>query len=284
MSKRKHKKDSPPAAVAAVVGEPAPGAAAASNTISPEDYRAQLHFLQIELVKLQRHFIGCGDKILVLLEGRDAAVKDGSIKRIVENLSPRETRVVALGKPSDRKRGGWYFQRYVAQLPVAEELVLFNRSWYNRAGVEHVMGFCTKDEHEEFMQSVPKFEEMLVNSGIKLLKYYLDIGKGEQTRRLADRKRDPLKQWKSSPIDAAALKHWNAYSDARDAMLLRTHTAFAPWHIVRVDDKRLARLNLMRDILSRLPYPGKKNKLVQPDANIAFEFTPECIAAKRLAR
>jgi len=134
------------------------------------------------------------------------------------------------------------------------------------------------------MQSVPKFEEMLVNSGIRLLKYYLDIGKGEQTRRLADRKRDPLKQWKSSPVDAVALKHWKAYSDARDAMLLRTHTAFAPWHIVHADDKRLARLNLMRDILSRLPYPGKKNKLVQPDANIAFEFTPDCIAAKRLAR
>ena len=285
MSKHKHKGKTPPVALAAAVtGEPAPGAAAGSSMISVEDYRAQLHLLQTELVKLQRHFIGCGDKILVLLEGRDAAGKEGNIKRIVEHLSPRETRVVALGKPSDRERRGWYFQRYVAQLPVAEELVLFNRSWYNRAGVEHVMGFCTKDEHEEFMQSVPKFEEMLVNSGIRLLKYYLDIGKGEQTRRLADRKRDPLKQWKSSPIDAAALKHWKAYSDARDAMLLRTHTAFAPWHIVRADDKRLARLNLMRDILSRLPYPGKKNKLVQPDANIAFEFTPECIAAKRLAR
>ena len=285
MSKHKHKGKTPPVALAAAVtGEPAPGAAAGSSMISVEDYRAQLHLLQTELVKLQRHFIGCGDKILVLLEGRDAAGKDGNIKRIAEHLSPRETRVVALGKPSDRERRGWYFQRYVAQLPVAEELVLFNRSWYNRAGVEHVMGFCSKDEHEEFMQSVPKFEEMLVNSGIRLLKYYLDIGKGEQTRRLADRKRDPLKQWKSSPIDAAALKHWKAYSDARDAMLLRTHTAFAPWHIVRADDKRLARLNLMRDILSRLPYPGKKNKLVQPDANIAFEFTPECIAAKRLAR
>ena len=282
--KQKKKKDAPAAAIAAVRGDVVSGAAAAGTTISPEDYRAQLHLLQVELVKLQRHFIGCGDKILVLLEGRDAAGKDGNIKRIVENLSPRETRVVALGKPSDRERGGWYFQRYVAQLPVAEELVLFNRSWYNRAGVEHVMGFCSKDEHEEFMQSVPKFEEMLVNSGIKLLKCYLDIGKGEQTRRLADRKRDPLKQWKSSPADAVALKHWKDYSDARDAMLPRTHTAFAPWHIVRADDKRLARLNLMRDILSRLPYPGKKNKLVQPDANIAFEFTPECIAAKGLAR
>jgi len=256
----------------------------AKTSISREDYDAQLHILQVELVKLQRHFIGCGDRILVLLEGRDAAGKDGSIKRIVEYLSPRETRVVALGKPSDRDRSGWYFQRYVAHLPVAEELVLFNRSWYNRAGVEHVMGFCSKDQHEEFMQSVPKFEEMLVNSGIKLLKYYLDIGKGEQTRRLAERERDPLKQWKTSPIDAVAVKHWKAYSDARDAMLLRTHTAVAPWHIVRADDKRLARLNLMRDILSRLHYAGKKNKIAQADPNIAFEFTPECIDAKRLAR
>ena len=259
------------------------GGSPATASISHEDYDAQLHILQVELVKLQRHFIGCGDKILILLEGRDSAGKDGSIKRIVQYLSPRETRVVALGKPSDRERGGWYFQRYVAQLPVAQELVLFNRSWYNRAGVEHVMGFCSKDEHEEFMLSVPKFEEMLVNSGIKLLKYYLDIGKDEQTRRLAERKRDPLKQWKSSPVDAVALKHWKAYSRARDAMLLRTHTAMAPWHIVRADDKHLARLNLMRDILSRLHYAGKKSKLVQPDPNVAFEFTPECVAAKRLA-
>jgi polyphosphate kinase 2 len=256
----------------------------ATVSISREDYEAQLHVLQVELVKLQRHFIGRGDRILVLLEGRDAAGKDGSIKRIVEYLSPRETRVVALGKPSDRDRRGWYFQRYVAHLPVAEELVLFNRSWYNRASVEHVMGFCSKEEHEEFMQSVPKFEEMLVNSGIKLLKYYLDIDKGEQTRRLAERQRDPLKQWKTSPIDAVALKHWKAYSEARDAMLLRTHTAVAPWRIVKADDKRLARLNLMRDILSRLHYAGKKNKLVQPDANITFEFTPDCLDAKRLAR
>ena len=253
-------------------------------SISVKDYQTQLEVLQIELVKLQRHFIGCGDKILVLLEGRDAAGKDGSIKRIVEYLSPRETRVVALGKPSDRERRAWYFQRYVAQLPVAEEFVLFNRSWYNRAGVEHVMGFCTKKEHEEFMNSVPKFEEMLVNSGISILKYYLDIGKDEQVKRLAERQRDPLKQWKSSPIDAVAVKHWKAYSAARDAMLLRTHTAIAPWHIVRANNKRLARLNLIRDILSRLHYAGKKKKLVQPDANIVFKFTPECIDAKLLER
>ena len=211
----------------------------ANVPISAEDYQAQLHLLQVELVKLQRHFIGCGDKILVLVEGRDAAGKDGSIKRIVEYLSPRETRVVALGKPSDRERRAWYFQRYVAQLPLAEEFVLLNRSWYNRAGVEHVMGFCSKEEHEEFTQSVPKFEEMLVNSGIKVLKYYHDIDKDEQVKRLAERQRDPLKQWKTSPIDAVAVKHWKAYSAARDAMLLRTHTAIAPWRIVRTNNKRL---------------------------------------------
>ncbi|CAN5440961.1 polyphosphate kinase 2 [soil metagenome] len=252
--------------------------------ISSKQYHAQLHLLQVELVKLQRHFIGCGDKILVLIEGRDAAGKDGSIKRIVKHLSPRETRVVALGKPSDRELRSWYFQRYIAQLPVAEEFVLFNRSWYNRAGVEHVMGFCSKEEHEEFMLSVPKFEEMLVNSGIKVLKYYLDIDKDEQVKRLAERHSDPLKQWKSSPIDAVAVQHWKAYSAARDAMLLRTHTAIAPWHIVRTNNKRLARLNLIRDILSRLHYAGKKNKLVQPDADVAFEFTPDCIGSQRLAR
>jgi polyphosphate kinase 2 len=287
MSKRKHEHGDEVGQAAtggAGLAAPAPGTACSTAPISREDYEAQLHLLQVELVKLQRHFIGCGDKILVLVEGRDAAGKDGGIKRVVEHLSPRETRVVALGRPSDREQRGWYFQRYVAELPVAEEFVLFNRSWYNRAGVERVMGFCSDEEHEEFMQSVARFEEMLVNSGIRLLKYYLDVSKDEQTRRLAERKRDPLKRWKSSPIDAVAVKHWKAYSEARDTMLLRTHTTIAPWHIVRADDKRLARLNLMRDILSRLHYAGKKDKLVRPDPDVAFEFTPDCIAAKRLAR
>ncbi len=251
--------------------------------LSREDYESRLYALQIELVKLQRHFIECGDRILILLEGRDAAGKDGTIKRIVEHLSPRETRVVALGKPSDRERSGWYFQRYVPHLPVAEELVLFNRSWYNRAGVERVMGFCTPEEHEEFMQSVPRFEAMLVGSGIKLLKYYLDVSKDEQVRRLRERRRDPLTQWKSSPIDAVAVKHWKAYSRARDEMLMRTHDAVAPWRVVRADVKRVARLNLIRDILSRLHYAGKNQKLVRPDTDVVLEFSPECIASGRLA-
>ena len=246
-------------------------------------YKTALRDLQIELVKLQRHFIRHGERILVLLEGRDAAGKDGSIKRIVEHLSPRETRVVALGKPSDRERTGWYFQRYVQYLPVAQELVLFNRSWYNRAGVERVMGFCSDDEYEEFMQSVPKFEEMLVNSGVRLLKFYLDISKDEQKQRLANRRGDPLTQWKSSPIDAVAIAHWKAYSRSRDSMLLRTHTAIAPWVIVRADDKHQARLNLMRSILSSLDYAGKKRAIILPDPAIAYEFTPDCIGSDRLA-
>ena len=257
--------------------------APAALSISREDYQAQLHVLQVELVKLQRHVIGQNEKILVLFEGRDAAGKDGSIKRIVEYLSPRETRVVALGKPSDRDRSAWYFQRYVRHLPVAEELVLFNRSWYNRAGVEPVMGYCTPEEHEGFLCSVPKFEEMLVHSGIKLLKYFLDINKTEQIQRLADRKRDPLKQWKRSPVDAVAVRHWDAYSSARNTMLLRTHTSVAPWHIVRTDNKRLARIGLMRDMLSRLDYAGKKDKQIRPDPAIAFAFTPACITDNRLA-
>lgn len=235
-------------------------------------YAANLRRLQIELVKLQRHLIACNDKILVVFEGRDAAGKDGLIKRIVEHLSPRETRVVALGKPSDRERTAWYFQRYVPYLPVAQELVLFNRSWYNRAGVERVMGFCNDEEYEEFMESVPAFELMLTRSGVKLLKYYLDISRDEQKKRLEERRTDPLTRWKTSPIDEQALKKWKAYSAARDAMLRRTHTEHAPWTIVRADDKREARLNVIRDVLSRLHYGDKDAKLARPEREVVFAY------------
>ena len=245
--------------------------------MNKQRYRRELRDLQIELVKLQRHFIGCKDRILVILEGRDGAGKDGAIKRIIEHLSPRETRVVALGKPSDRDLGEWYFQRYVAHLPTAGEFVLFNRSWYNRAGVERVMGFCTRAQYAEFMETVPGFEQMLVRADIKLMKYYLDISRKEQRQRLRQRERDPLTQWKSSPVDAKALRHWKDYSRARNEMLKRTHSAFAPWHIVRADDKRAARLNLIRDLLNRLHYGGKNKRRVRPDSQIVFEFDEACL-------
>ncbi|MDX3966906.1 MAG: polyphosphate kinase 2 [Bradyrhizobium sp.] len=245
--------------------------------ISKQDYRETLHALQIELVKLQKHFIRCDDKILVLIEGRDAAGKDGVIKRIVQHLSPRETRVVALGKPSDRDRGSWYFQRYVPHLPAVQEFVLFNRSWYNRAGVERVMGFCTEAEHEEFMQTVLGFEHMLVKSGIKLLKYYLDISRNEQRKRLKDRHKDPLKQWKVSPIDAKATKHWADYSRARNEMFARTHNPVTPWTVVRADDKRTARLNLIKDLLSRLHYDDKDESMLHTNPEITFQYQESCV-------
>ena len=207
-------------------------------------YREQLRNMQIELAKLQRHIIAEGEKILVILEGRDAAGKDGTIKRIVQHLSPRETRVVALGKPSDRDKTSWYFQRWVAHLPAAEELVLFNRSWYNRAGVERVMGFCTDEELQEFFEIVPHFEQMLIRSGIKLFKYYLDISRSEQRARMRDRRRDPLKQWKISPIDAAAEGLWHEYSAARNEML------------------------------TRLDYKGKNGNAVAPHAAAVFSYDP----------
>ena len=240
--------------------------------MTKDDYRKTLRALQIELVKLQRHMIANDYKILVVMEGRDAAGKDGAIKRIVEHLSPRETRVVALQKPTECERSGWYFQRYVPHLPAADEFVLFNRSWYNRAGVERVMGFCTDAEYEEFMATVLDFERMLVGSGVRLIKYYLDISLAEQKKRLAERRADPLKQWKISPIDAQATKKWKAYSQARDQMLMRTHCPLTPWTVVHADDKNLARINLMRDLLARLPYDDKKPKLLKANPEIVFRF------------
>ena len=244
-----------------------------SKTKMPKkQYREHLKQLQVELVKLQRDLIASEKKILVIFEGRDAAGKDGTIKRIVQHLSPRETRVVALGKPSDHDRRSWYFQRYVPHLPAAQEMVLFNRSWYNRAGVERVMGFCSEEEYHTFMHTVPAFEQMLVDNGMLLFKYYLDISKGEQKRRLADRRKDPLKQWKISPIDEKAMKNWKAYSEARNTMFARSHSPVAPWYIARADDKHSTRIHVIADLLSRLDYANKNEAVVLPDPNQVFAY------------
>ena len=238
--------------------------------IDTTSYEAELRQLQIQLVKLQNSLISNGDQILVILEGRDTAGKDGTIKAITQHLSPRETRVVALGKPSDIESGEWYFQRYVAQLPIKGEFVLFNRSWYNRAGVERVMNFCTKEQYATFIETVNDFEAILVKSDITLIKYYLDISKKEQAIRLKAREDDPLKQWKISPIDQQAQKKWDAYSKCRNEMLQSTSPSDAPWTIVRANDKKIAHLNLIKDLLSRVSFPGKDKKLLKADQEIAF--------------
>jgi polyphosphate kinase len=243
-----------------------------ARKIQKQDYNNTLQQLQVELVKLQNHIIKQDDKILIIFEGRDAGGKDSTIKRIIQHLSPRETRVVALGKPSDRDLSTWYFQRYTSHLPAAQEMVLFNRSWYNRAGVERVMGYCSDDEYHEFIETVSHYEQLLVRSGIKLLKYYLDISKNEQKKRLKERQQDPLKQWKVSPIDKAAQKHWHEYSEARNIMFARTHHLAAPWTIVRADDKQAARINIIKDMLFRLDYKGKEEALILPDSNIIFNY------------
>jgi polyphosphate kinase 2 len=244
-------------------------------------YKKELRRLQIELVKLQRHLIRYDLKILLLFEGRDAAGKDGTIKRIVQHLSPRETRVVALGKPSDRDRSAWYFQRFVPYLPAAQEMVLFNRSWYNRAGVERVMGFCDDAEYEAFLRDVNLFESLLIQSGIQMFKYYLDISKDEQARRLEARRKSPLTQWKTSPIDAVALERWDDYSAARDAMLLRTDSAIAPWYVVRADSKKAARLNVIRHLMAGVECPDKDEHAAMPDNDIVFRYDDS--VADRLA-
>ncbi len=246
------------------------------------DYETKLRLLQLELVKLQRHVISNRERILVIFEGRDAAGKDGTIKRIVEHMSPRETKVVALGKPSEQEMDSWYFQRWVPHLPMSGEIVLFNRSWFNRAGVESVMGYCTQEQREQFLRTVPGFEEMLADSGIRIFKYYLDISKSEQLKRLESRKRNPLKQWKISPIDEVASRHWKDYSEARNSMLVRSHTVLAPWYIVRADDKKAARLNLIRDLLYRIDYQDKDFSVTKPDRKVVFEFVREALTNGQL--
>jgi polyphosphate kinase 2 len=240
--------------------------------INKKDYKATLEALQIQLVKLQRHVIADGLRVLAPLEGRDSAGKDGVIKRIVEHLSPRDTRVVALGIPSDREQRSWYFQRYVEEFPAAGEIALFNRSWYNRAGVERVMGFASEAEQRVFMETVPDFERIAVHGGVSLIKYYLDISREEQARWLSKRRDDPLKQWKISPVDAKAQDFWDEYSAARDAMLVSTHRAAEPWSIVMTDDKRTARINLIRDLLSRFDYEGRDDDLILPDRDVVFRY------------
>ena len=238
----------------------------------PQSYKAELRSLQVALVRAHRHQIAQGTRVLVLIEGRDGSGKDGTIKRIVEHLSPRETRVVALGKPSDREQGQWYFQRFVPHLPAAGEFVLFNRSWYNRAGVEPVMHFCTRAESQAFLKAVVPFERMLVDDGILLIKYYLDISREEQRRRLRARSRDPLTQWKSSEVDAVALSHWDQYTRARDTMLRRTSHPAAPWIVVRADDKKRARLNIIRDLVRRISKPPRDERLAPPDPEVVLAF------------
>jgi polyphosphate kinase 2 len=239
-----------------------------------------LHDLFKELVKFQKEVIASDLKLLVILEGRDAAGKDGTIKRIIKHLSPRETIVVALGKPSDFQEREWYFQRYTAHLPVSGEFVLFNRSWYNRLGVEKVMGFCTHKQYKSFFTEVESFEQGLVDSGFIILKYYLDISKKEQEKRLKAREKDPLKQWKISPIDQEALKNWKDYSEARDEMLLKTNFNHAPWFVVNADDKDTTHIALITHLLHRMKYAKKDEKLLSHNYGLVDPATPEIIKDK----
>ncbi len=254
-----------------------------ASTIKKEKktkYKKIMHDLYIELVKLQKEVIASDLKLLVILEGRDAAGKDGTIKRIIKHLSPRETKVVALGKPTDFQERQWYFQRYTAQLPVSGEFVLFNRSWYNRIGVEKVMGFCNNKEYKSFFTEVESFENGLVEGGFIILKYYLDISKEEQQKRLDDRMKDPLKQWKVSPIDEAAEKHWKDYSNARDEMLLKTNFKHAPWFVVNADNKKATHIALITHLLGRMKYHHQNKKLLSENYGLVDPETPEIISKK----
>lgn len=228
-----------------------------------EKHKAEL---QVELLKVQKWVESSGEKIVVLFEGRDAAGKGGTIKRFMEHLNPRAARVVALNKPTEREKSQWFFQRYIEHLPAAGEIVFFDRSWYNRAGVERVMGFCSPQEYLEFMRQCPDLERMFARSGIRLFKYWFSVTQEEQRRRFASRKNDPLKQWKLSPIDNASLDKWNDYTEAKEAMFFYTDIADAPWTIVKSDDKKRARLNCMLHFLNSLPYPDKNEHVVRnPD-------------------
>lgn len=248
------------------------------NLMSRKNYELQKYHLQVELLKLQAWVKETGQKVVILFEGRDAAGKGGTIKRLMENLNPRGARVVALEKPSETERGQWYFQRYVQHLPTNGEIVLFDRSWYNRSGVEHVMGFCSKEEYGEFMRQTPEFERSLVRSGIHLIKFWFSVSRKEQLRRFKERKSHPLKQWKLSPIDLASLDKWDAYTKAKEATFFYTDTADAPWTVLKSDCKKRARLNAMRFILHKLQYANRDlqrvkslDPLIVGRANAVFE-------------
>ena len=241
-------------------------------------YEAQKYQLQVELLKLQAWVKETGQRVVILFEGRDAAGKGGAIKRFMEHLNPRGARVVALEKPSEVERGQWYFQRYVQHLPTAGEIVLFDRSWYNRAGVERVMGFCSNAEYQEFMRQAPDFERHLVRSGVHLIKFWFSVSRAEQRRRFKEREVHPLKQWKLSPVDLASLDKWDDYTSAKEAMFFETDTADAPWTVIKSDCKKRARLNAMRYVLHKLPYAnkavdsiGKLDPLIVGRAHVVYE-------------
>lgn len=248
------------------------------NLMRRSTYEAQKYQLQVELLKLQAWVKETGQRVVILFEGRDAAGKGGAIKRFMEHLNPRGAHVVALEKPSEVERGQWYFQRYIQHLPTAGEIVLFDRSWYNRAGVEHVMGFCSDAEYNEFMRQVPEFERTLVRSGIHLVKFWFSVSQAEQRRRFKEREVHPLKQWKLSPIDLASLDKWDDYTRAKEAMFFGTDTADSPWTVVKSNCKKRARLNAMRYVLHKLPYTnkdldtiGKLDPLIVGRAHVVYE-------------
>jgi polyphosphate kinase 2 len=254
------------------------GAYPYQNLLSRRSYEKQKYRLQVELLKLQAWVKDTGQKVVILFEGRDAAGKGGTIRRFMEHLNPRGARVVALEKPSEYERGQWYFQRYVQHLPTRGEIVMFDRSWYNRAGVEWVMGFCTQQEYMEFMRQCPEFERNLVHSEVHLIKFWFSVSRKEQRRRFKEREIHPLKQWKLSPIDMASLDKWDEYTRAKEAMFFYTDTADAPWTVIKSDCKKRARLNAMRYILHKLPYKGKDLEGVGPidpllvgRANVVYE-------------
>lgn len=259
MAKKAHSNDAKLTVVNAEPTTTAPATHAAegngaAHKLTTKVYEAELAKLQIELVKLQEWIKAKGLKVVVIFEGRDAAGKGGVIKRIAESLNPRVCRIVALGTPTEREKTQWYFQRYVPNLPAAGEMVLFDRSWYNRAGVERVMGFCTEDEYQEFMRSCPEFERMLIRSGIILIKYWFSVSDDEQERRFHNRIVDPVKRWKLSPMDLESRKRWVEYSKAKDVMFAHTDIKQAPWYVVNADSKKRARLNCIKHLLSMIPY------------------------------